>query len=112
MKSQSLVETESKHGDSTLQMPDNLHSQRWRPMPTSLDIVVKLQTGRITSGGTDSGAADRLIEDGFAIANVTVMKITPSCLTFYIRLWRHATEEEKQLHRTGSIADESFAPAM
>lgn len=112
MKSQSLVETESNDEDSTQQMPDNLHSQRWRPMPTSLDIVVKLQNGRITPGGTDSGATDRLIEDGFAIANVTVMKITPSSLTFFIRLWRHATEEEKQLHRTGSVADESFSQAM
>ena len=58
MKSQSLVETESNDEDSTQQMPDNLHPQRWRPMPTSLDIVVKLQTGRITPGGTDSGATD------------------------------------------------------
>ena len=112
MKSQSLVETESNDEDSTLQMPDNLYSQRWLPMPTSLDILVKLQTGRITADRTDSGATDRLIEHGFAIANVTVMKITPSCLTFSILLWRHATEEEKQLHRTGSIADESFVQAM
>ena len=94
--------------DDALRMHCNPLSRPWAPNPNSLDIVVKLHTVRMTAEGIDCGTTDALIKHGFAIANITVMEIEPSSLTFFVRLWRHTTDQEKQLNRTGSLALKQF----
>ncbi len=94
--------------NDSLRMHCNPISRPWSPIPNSLDIVVKLLTVTMTSGGVEGEFTDAMMERGFAIANVTVMEITPSSLKFFVRLWRHATQEEKLLTRTGSLVPEPF----
>ena len=70
-----------------------------------------MQQVLVSQDGADTSEIDALIEAGFVISNVTVLDITPLYMTFYVRLWRYQTAEEKQLYPTGTITARSAMPA-
>ena len=70
----------------------------WAAIPDSLDVVINLQQVLVCPNGADTSEIDALIEAGFVISNVTVLDVTPLYLTFYVRLWRYETAEEKKLY--------------
>ena len=83
----------------------------WAAMPDDLDIVINLQKVLVSQDGADTSEIDAHIEAGFVVSNVTVLDVTPLYMTFYVRLWRYQTAEEKQLYPTGSITARSAMPA-
>ena len=89
----------------------DVRQRPWAAMPDSLDIVISLQQVVMSPHGTDTTDIAALIEAGFVIGNVTVLDITPLYLTFYVRLWRYETAEEKKLYPSGSITARSAMPA-
>ena len=92
-------------------MTADVSKRPWAVMPDDLDIVINLQQVLASQGGADTSDIDALIEAGFVISNVTVLDIAPLYMTFYVRLWRYQTVEEKQLCPTGSITARSAMPA-
>ena len=91
-------------------MTADVSKRPWAVMPDDLDIVINLQQVLVSQDGADTSEIDARIEAGFVISNVTVLDITPLYMTFYVRLWRHQTAEEQQLHPTGSITARSAMP--
>ena len=83
----------------------------WAAMPDDLDIVINLQKVLVSQDGADTSEIDAHIEAGFVVSNVTVLDVTPLYMTFYVRLWRYQTAEEKQLYPTGTITARSAMPA-
>ena len=92
-------------------MTADVSKRPWAAMPDDLDIVINLQQVLVSQDGADTSEIDALIEAGFVISNVTVLDITPLYMTFYVRLWRYQTAEEKQLYPTGTITARSAMPA-
>ena len=92
-------------------MITDVSKRPWAAMPDDLDIVINLQQVLVSQGGADTSDIDALIEAGFVISNVTVLDITPLYMTFYVRLWRYQTAEEKQLYPTGTITARSAMAA-
>ena len=92
-------------------MITDVSKRPWAAMPDDLDIVINLQQVLVSQDGADTSEIDALIEAGFVISNVTVLDITPLYMTFYVRLWRYQTAEEKQLYPTGTITARSAMPA-
>ena len=88
-----------------------LRRRPWAAIPDSLDIVISLQQVFMSPHGADTSEIDDLIEAGLVVSNVTVQDIAPLYLTFYVRLWRYQTAEEKQLYPTGTITARSAMPA-
>ena len=76
-------------------MITDVSKRPWAAMPDDLDIVINLQQVLVSQDGADTSEIDALIEAGFVISNVTVLDITPLYMTFYVRLWRYHTAEEK-----------------
>ena len=89
----------------------NVCKRPWAAIPDSLDVVINLQQVLVCPNGADTSEIDALIEAGFVISNVTVLDVTPLYLTFYVRLWRYETAEEKKLYPAGSITSRSAMPA-
>ena len=89
----------------------DVSNRPWAVMPDDLDIVINLQQVLVSQDGADTSEIDALIEAGFVISNVTVLDITPLYMTFYVRLWRYQTAEEKQLYPTGTITARSAMAA-
>ena len=92
-------------------MTADVSKRPWAVMPDDLDIVINLQQVLVSQDGADTSEIDGLIEAGSVICNVTVLDITLLYMTFYVRLWRYQTAEEKQLCPTGSITARSAMPA-
>ena len=89
----------------------NICKLPWAAIPGSLDVVINLRQVLVCPHGAETSEIDALIDLGFVISNVTVLDITPLYMTFYVRLWRYQTAEEKQLYPTGSITARSAMAA-
>ena len=98
------------YGYGTGMTMTNICKRPWAAIPDSLDVVINLQQVLVCPHGADTNEIDALIKVGFVISNVTVLDVTPLYLTFYVRLWRYETTEEKKLYPTGSITARSAMP--
>ena len=92
-------------------MITDVSKRPWAAMPDDLDIVINLQKVLVSQDGADTSEIDAHIEAGYVVSNVTVLDVTPLYMTFYVRLWRYETAEEKQLYPTGTITARSAMPA-
>ena len=92
-------------------MITDVSKRPWSAIPDDLDIVINLQKVLVSQDGADTSEIDAHIEAGYVVSNVTVLDVTPLYMTFYVRLWRYETAEEKQLHPSGTITARSAMSA-